>query len=258
MLGLWKVVCDHQFHLVAAALPVEEQNMLRGMYFRDLMISGPGRELCNRLVQTVVDMYLKDNASTDAISHRLREICPTLYASEDAISSKAHEMLIAARASNVDSSERSRLMRDAVGMCKDIAGRINLDVLVSHLTAVHYYDGAVEIALAAAAKRDPQGLGLHYYKNGEPVDDHQGLQAKKHHYIFRLSFMLSSLRFFSFSRRSCLACPATSTSLRCFVGCWTPPARTRCRPAFPAALALLLRRTPTPSLRERPESTPKR
>ncbi len=41
--------------------------------------------------------YLKDNASTDAISHRLREICPSLYANEDAISSKAHEMLIAAR-----------------------------------------------------------------------------------------------------------------------------------------------------------------
>ncbi len=121
VLGLWKVVCDHQFHLVAAALPVEEQNVLRGMYFRDLMISGPGRELCNRLVQTVVEMwvavsmhctivssllmltlffylrYLKDNASTDAISNRLREICPALYASEDAISSKAHEMLIAAR-----------------------------------------------------------------------------------------------------------------------------------------------------------------
>jgi hypothetical protein len=27
--------------------------------------------------------------------------------------------------------------------------------------------------LAAAAKRDPQGLALHYYKNMEPADDHQ-------------------------------------------------------------------------------------
>ncbi len=56
VMGLWKVVCDHQFSLVVAALHVEEQNMLRGMYFRDLMISAPGRELCNKLVQTVVDM----------------------------------------------------------------------------------------------------------------------------------------------------------------------------------------------------------
>ncbi len=68
-------------------------------------------------------------------------------------------------------------MRDAVSMCKEIAARVNLDVLVSHLTAVHYYEGAVEMALAAAAKRDPQGLGLHFYKNGEPAEDQQGMQV---------------------------------------------------------------------------------
>ena len=44
---------------------------------------------------------------------------------------------------------------------------------VSHLVAVHAYVGVVEICLAAAAKRDPQGLALHYYKNMEPADDHQ-------------------------------------------------------------------------------------
>lgn len=42
---------------------------------------------------------------------------------------------------------------------------------------MHCYTGVVEICLAAAAKRDPQGLALHYYKNGEPMEDQQGLQA---------------------------------------------------------------------------------
>lgn len=62
-------------------------------------------------------------------------------------------------------------------MCKGIATRINLEVLVSQLSAVHFYEGALELTLASAAKRDPQGLALHFYKSGEPVEDKQGMEA---------------------------------------------------------------------------------
>ena len=37
-----------------------------------------------------------------------------------------------------------------------MAGKLNLDILVSHLVDVHAYVGVVEIALASAQKRDPQ------------------------------------------------------------------------------------------------------
>ena len=54
VLGLWMVVCDHQFHTVAAKhLNVDELNVIKGMYFRDLIISGVGREICGRLVQVI-------------------------------------------------------------------------------------------------------------------------------------------------------------------------------------------------------------
>ena len=48
---------------------------------------------------------------------------------------------------------------------------------MSHLVAVHSYIGVLDICLASASKRDPQGLALHYYKNGEPPEDLQGSQA---------------------------------------------------------------------------------
>ena len=44
----------------------------------------------------------------------------------------------------------------AVQLCKKVAGKLNLDILVSHLVDVHAYVGVVEIALASAQKRDPQ------------------------------------------------------------------------------------------------------
>ena len=54
VLGLWMVVCDHQFHIVSAKhLNVDELNAIKGMYFRDLIISAMGREVCGRLVQVI-------------------------------------------------------------------------------------------------------------------------------------------------------------------------------------------------------------
>lgn len=35
----------------------------------------------------------------------------------------------------------------------------------------------VDLCLGAAEKRDPQGLATHFYRNGEPQEDRQGLQA---------------------------------------------------------------------------------
>ena len=73
--------------------------------------------------------------------------------------------------------EREKIIKDAISLCKDVAAKLNLDILVSHLVAVHSYIGVLEICLASASRRDPQGLALHYYKNGEPPEDVQGSQA---------------------------------------------------------------------------------
>ena len=50
-------------------------------------------------------------------------MCPSLYHCEDAISSKAHEILIAAKSLQpANARERERMLGEAVNMCKDIAG----------------------------------------------------------------------------------------------------------------------------------------
>lgn len=40
-----------------------------------------------------------------------------------------------------------------------------------------------ELSLSAAEKKDPQGLGLHYYKNGEPDEDPVGQQAFQERFV---------------------------------------------------------------------------
>lgn len=34
MLNLWKVLCEHQFHVIAASLPPEQQSALQAASFR--------------------------------------------------------------------------------------------------------------------------------------------------------------------------------------------------------------------------------
>ena len=82
--------------------------------------------------QAVINLYLGDNARTDAISNRLREVCPALYNNDDAVASKAQEILIGARRQN-NPREREKMIRDAISLCKDVAAKLNLDVLVSQV-----------------------------------------------------------------------------------------------------------------------------
>lgn len=62
---------------------------------------------------------------------------------------------------------------------------------------VRFYEGVVELSLTAAEKKDPQGLGLHFYKNGEPEEDVVGLQAFQERQVFRIPYYHYMVSFIS-------------------------------------------------------------
>ena len=72
VLGLWRVVCDHQCHAVLKLLSQDEQNLIRGIYFRDLILSIPGRELCGRLIQVpAFYQFIKKQLFTMLVINRM-------------------------------------------------------------------------------------------------------------------------------------------------------------------------------------------
>lgn len=62
---------------------------MKGVSFKDVVIRG--KELTGALVTALINVYIKDSASVDAISNHLRDICPLLYSSDDSICSKVHK-----------------------------------------------------------------------------------------------------------------------------------------------------------------------
>ncbi|KAL3869881.1 hypothetical protein ACJMK2_042508 [Sinanodonta woodiana] len=173
VLGLLRVLLDHQFHTLTNSLTQEQQDQLRSMTFKTLVISG--RELFNVLINCLISRYLDDNATIDTISSKLREVCPTLYSTDDATCSKANELLQSAKI-NQNQMERREQLKEALKLYKSVSKPLNLQEVCNQFASVHFYEGIVDLCLAMANKADPHQLALLFHKNDEHPDDMQGVQ----------------------------------------------------------------------------------
>ncbi|XP_052750627.1 nuclear pore complex protein Nup154 [Galleria mellonella] len=171
MLSLWKVLCEHQFHVIAASLPPDQQSALQAASFRELLVGG--QEVACLLLSSLVAGYLRDNASVDGISQKLRQLCPTLYRQEDATCSKANELLMFAKQQK-NPAEKEEMLQHALKLCKDVAPIVNLPLVCSKLISAGFYSGIVELCVACANKLDPQDKALHYYRSDQPSQDREG------------------------------------------------------------------------------------
>ncbi|XP_076020291.1 nuclear pore complex protein Nup155 [Genypterus blacodes] len=173
-LALWKLLCDHQFSLIMSELPKEFQEQMMGASFKDVVIRG--KELAGALITALINVYIKDNASVDAISNHLRDICPLLYSSDDSVCSKANELLQSSKQIQ-NKADKERTLRESLQLYQQISHHTDLPLVCSQYRQVRFYEGVLELCLTAADKKDPQRLGPHFYKNGEPEEDLVGQQA---------------------------------------------------------------------------------
>ncbi|XP_055087644.1 nuclear pore complex protein Nup155 [Periophthalmus magnuspinnatus] len=173
-LALWKLLCDHQFSLIMSELPKDIQEQMKGVSFKDVVIRGKG--LSGALITALINVYIKDNASVDAVSTHLRDLCPLLYSGDDSICSKANELLQSSKQIQ-SKAEKERTLRESLRLYQQISQHTDLSLVCSQYRHVRFYEGVLELCLTAADKKDPQRLGPHFYKNGEPEDDKVGQQA---------------------------------------------------------------------------------
>ena len=174
VLGLWKLLVDHQFHAITAIIPTEKQTQLVSMTFKELVIYG--NEMTTLLASALVRRFIEDNSTTDIINKRLQEVCPSIYKNENALHAKAHELVTKAK-TIVNPTDRANQLETALNLCKKIGARINLPAVCELFQSVQWYEAVVDICLLTAQNRDSQNLGLHYYRNGEQQEDQSGFHA---------------------------------------------------------------------------------
>ncbi|KAH0999149.1 hypothetical protein HUJ04_005994 [Dendroctonus ponderosae] len=155
IVGLWRILCDHQLHNLVGALPENQQQILQNTTFKELFLYR--RDICNILINTLVDSYLGDNASVDSISNKLMEVCPHLYRPEDAAFSKANELLKTTRAvQNMD--EKEVMLTSALQLCKNIAPNVNLPEICKQFVSLKAYKAVIELCSHCGRKIDPDKI----------------------------------------------------------------------------------------------------
>ncbi|KAF7285413.1 nuclear pore complex protein Nup154 [Rhynchophorus ferrugineus] len=171
IIGLWRILCDHQFNELVGSLPDNQQQMLQNITFKELFLYR--QDICSILIGTLVNSYLGDNASVDSISNKLMEVCPHLYKPEDAAFSKANELLKTTRAlQNTD--EKEEMLVSALQLCKNIAPNINLPEVCKQFTALKAYKAVVELCEHCAQTLDPENIGGNYYNSDDNSEDQEG------------------------------------------------------------------------------------
>ncbi|KAG7189622.1 hypothetical protein KM043_017304 [Ampulex compressa] len=171
VLGLWKILCENHLSNIVNCLSKDQINQFLTATFRDLILIG--HEISSLLIIHLIDSYLGDNASVDAVSSRLREECPNLYRSEDAVCSKANEIILKAK-SCTNAEEKESYLQSALKLCKEVAPRLNLSAVCQQFMACQFYSGVLELCLCCAERVDPNNAASHYYKNNEPPEDQEG------------------------------------------------------------------------------------
>ncbi|GIY20511.1 nuclear pore complex protein Nup155, partial [Caerostris extrusa] len=174
MLALWKVLCDHEFETVLQFLSQTQQELMKLLTFKDFIVDGKELSVC--LTNALINFYLEDSASTGTISQLLRELCPSIYRIEDATVSRAHEIVLNAK-NTLNKADKEQELYEALKLCQSIAPNVDLELMCGLFRSAGFYHGIIDLCLCCAQRRDPQGLALHFYKNGEPQDDQQGQQA---------------------------------------------------------------------------------
>ncbi|KAF7639309.1 Nucleoporin_N domain-containing protein [Meloidogyne graminicola] len=159
VIALWSVLLEHELRVIFVALAPDVQKCLINWSLDDLVRNR--NEVCPDLISALIRHYIGDDASTAAISERLRSLCPTLFTVDDASVVKATENIYRAKTST---QPRLETIKEAVIQFKKSIQKLNLIQTCDLLLQVLYFDGIVDLSLMRARREDPNDLALIVYK----------------------------------------------------------------------------------------------
>ncbi|KAK6111249.1 Nuceloporin family protein [Brugia pahangi] len=162
VLILWKILCEHQFHVITGLLSIQTRSSLAVTSLCNIVLSG--QQLCADLITCLVRHYLGDNAATTVLCNELRDCCPSLFSVDDANTTKATEMIEEVR-HLPPCSARTEILSEAVKLLKMGIQKISLPMICQLLYEVDYVEGIVDLALERAERDDTRLLAVMAYRN---------------------------------------------------------------------------------------------
>jgi len=176
ILGLWKLVYEHQFDIIISNLSNENLLQLKMLTFRDLITVG--KDICSSLASNLVQKYIDNQRETDTITRRLHEACPSIFKQENALHAKAHEMLMKVKKTE-DKAEKQKLIKEAVKTYKQIGPRINIFQACDLLQSVGAYVDIVDLCLTTAESRDKDNVAFFIFETANEDVERKNIVGKE-------------------------------------------------------------------------------
>ena len=161
-LNLWKILDEHQFHVLTQLLPDEFFSGLGNMSLSTLIPRC--KENSAEFVTAIVKHYIGDEATTAVISQRLSDECPSLFTPQDAHILKASEYIATAKNLSMGSFERQKAVQSAVDILRTCVRRVNMGLICDLLKQINAYDSIADLALERAEKEDPTKVAIIAYR----------------------------------------------------------------------------------------------
>uniref|UniRef100_A0A914YF77 Nucleoporin Nup133/Nup155-like C-terminal domain-containing protein n=1 Tax=Panagrolaimus superbus TaxID=310955 RepID=A0A914YF77_9BILA len=160
-LNLWRILDEHQFHVLTQLLPDDVFSGLGNVTFAQAILTC--KETSAEFVTAIVKHYIGDEATTAVISQRLTEECPSLFTSQDAHILKASEHIAIAKSLPLG-HERQRAIQTAVDFLRKCVQRVNMGLICDLLKQINAYDAIADLALQRAFNEDPSKIAVIAYR----------------------------------------------------------------------------------------------
>ncbi|KAI1704219.1 nuclear pore complex protein [Ditylenchus destructor] len=158
ILQLWTILLDHKFEVIATTLSANMQQNLINWTLEDLVMNR--ENVCSELITGLIRYYVGDDATTTAITNRLRTSCPTIFTSDDAL--VAMDDLYRAK-NSTSSGEKQELVKKAVSVMMGSIQKLDLAQICDLLLQALQFQSIVDLVLARAERDDANKLALIAY-----------------------------------------------------------------------------------------------
>lgn len=166
-----QVLFDERMDEILLTLGNEMRQQVRDLTYEGLFSTVAGKDIAKELVKAIVNRNIANGSNVETVAEALRRRCGSFCSADDVVIFKAQEHLKRASEAGSESELGRNLLNEGLRLFTQVAGSLSMEQLqwaVQNFTALQFYAGAIQLALAVAYESDRGNKALSWIQEGRP------------------------------------------------------------------------------------------
>ena len=163
---------------IVLSLTPETRESVRKLTFEALFSTAKGKDVAKELVKAIVNRNIINGANVETVADALRRRCGSFCSAADVVIFRAQEQLRRAADTGSSTELGRNLLNESLRLFKEAAPELlpeQLDYAMKQYTTMHFFAGAIDLALHVAQEADRGNRALIWIQNGRP----EGVSSNK-------------------------------------------------------------------------------